>query len=296
MRRLLSIFIVCLIAIVGASASAQSLKTVDFGQNVSGLVSTEGGEFYAFAGLKDTKVQVQLDLPENLGAVTLYDRNGDEVARTEGVGRISLLHTLSADGVYLLGVTSATRGAQFSLTLDGQEPDYGPAAAEPAISGDPPAPNAVDPAASNTLAYTADPAIWGVYARLAGRRTEAVAGTYTLAWVWTKPGEELVEQWLDGTGRVAHTNTVTPTGKPSQLLQRGSYLGGKEWLGVVGADGRVTYVGRGLMKKPYVVDVSSDGLFRMLRTKVDAEGKPTWIGDPYPNATWRLAPVSDGGH
>ncbi|UHQ18786.1 hypothetical protein LVB87_11395 [Lysobacter sp. KIS68-7] len=281
MRRLLSIFIVCLIAIVGASASAQSLATVDFGQNVSGLVSTEGGEFYAFAGLKDTKVQVQLDLPETLGAVTLYDRNGDEVARAEGVGRISLLHTLSADGVYLLGVTSATRGTQFSLTLDGQEPDYGPATVD---------------LASNASAYAADPAIWGVYARLAGRRTEVVADSYTLAWVWTKPGEELVEQWLDGTGRVAHTNTVTPTGKPSQLLQRGSYLGGKEWLGVVGADGRVTYVGRGLLKKPYVVDVSPDGVFRMLRTKVDAEGRPTWIGDPYPNATWRLAPVSDGGH
>ena len=64
----------------------------------------------------------------------------------------------------------------------------------------------------------------------------------------------------------------------------------------VGDDGRVTYVGRGLMKKPYVVDVSSDGVFQMLKTKVDADGQPTWIGEPYPNASWHLAPVSDNDH
>ena len=234
---------------------------------------------------------MQLALPGSLAAVTLYDQAGAEIARADGVGDVSLEHTLGSDGIYLLGITSAAKGQPFAVTLDGTEPEYDPAPAPTSAA----ASEAMGPSASATPVFAADPAVWGVYAQLAGRRTVDVAGTYTLAWVWSRPGEELVEQWLDGSGRIAHTNTLTPTGQPSQLLQRGSYLGGKEWLGMVGADGRVTFVGRGLMKKPYVVDVSPDGQFRMLKAKVDADGRPTWIGDPYSNAVWQLAPSAGGG-
>lgn len=267
------------LSILGAlplPAASQTPSTIDYGQRVTASTLTDGGEFYAFVGLKDTRVRVQLALPGSLAAVTFYDQAGGEIARADGVGDVSLEHTLGSDGIYLLGVTSASKGQQFAVTLDGTEPEY-------------------DPVPPETPLFAADPAVWGVYARLAGQRTVDVAGTYTLAWVWSKPGEELVEQWLDGSGRIAHTNTLTPTGKPSQLLQRGSYLGGKEWLGMVGADGRVTFVGRGLMKKPYVVDVSPDGQFRMLKAKVDADGRPAWIGAPYSHAVWQLAPSSSGG-
>ena len=122
-----------------------------------------------------------------------------------------------------------------------------------------------------------------------------VPGIYAVAWVWTRPGEELVEQWLDGTGRVVHTNTLTPTGTPGQLLQRASYLGGKEWLGKVGQDGRVTYVGRGLLKWPFVAEISPEGVFQMRRAKVDGDGNPTWIDKPMERASWPLVPAGDGG-
>jgi hypothetical protein len=145
-----------------------------------------------------------------------------------------------------------------------------------------------------TPAFVADPAVWGVYARLAGRRSVEVPNIYTLAWVWTKPGEELVEQWLDPTGRAVHTNTLTPTGTPGQLLQQSSYMGGKQWLGKIGEDGRVTYVGQGLLKWPYLVEISPEGAFQMRRVKVDREGNPTWIDTPQEHAVWALVPVEGG--
>lgn len=278
------------LSILGAQplpAASQTPLAIDYGQRVTASTLNDGGEFYAFAGLKDTRVRVQLALPGSLAAVTLYDQEGRELAHADGVGDVSLEHTLGSDGIYLLGVTSASKGQQFAVTLDGTEPEYDPVPAPTPVASATPPPE--------TPRFAADPAVWGVYTRLAGRRTVDVAGSYTLAWVWSKPGEELVEQWLDGSGRIAHTNTITPTGKPSQLHQQGSYLGGKEWLGMVGADGRVTFVGRGLLKRPYVVDLSPDGQFRMLKAKVDADGRPAWIGDPYSNAVWQLAPSSSGG-
>lgn len=289
--RLLWIVSLSILGALPLPAASQTPSTIDYGQRVTASTLTDGGEFYAFVGLKDTRVRVQLALPGSLAAVTLYDQAGGEIARADGVGDVPLEHTLGSDGIYLLGVTSASKGQQFAVTLDGSEPEYGPVPAPtPAAASEPEL-----TAPATRPPFAADPAVWGIYARLAGRRTVNVTGTYMLAWVWSKPGEELVEQWLDGSGRIAHTNTLTLTGKPSQLLQRGSYLGGKEWLGMVGADGRVTFVGRGLMKKPYVVDVSPDGQFRMLKAKVDADGRPAWIGDPYSHAVWQLAPSSGGG-
>ena len=287
------------LSILGAlplPAASQTPSTIDYGQRVTASTLTDGGEFYAFVGLKDTRVRVQLALPGSLAAVTFYDQAGSEIARADGVGDISLEHTLGSDGIYLLGVTSASKGRQFTVTLDGTEPEYDPVPAPtPVATAEPMGPTASATRPPEAPQFAADPAVWGVYVRLAGRRTVDVAGSYTLAWVWSKPGEELVEQWLDGSGRIAHTNTLTPTGKPSQLLQRGSYWGGKEWLGMVGADGRVTFVGRGLIKRPYVADLSPDGQFRILKAKVDADGRPAWIGDPYSNAVWQLAPLPNGG-
>jgi hypothetical protein len=294
--RLLWIVRLSILGALPLPAASQTPSTIDYGQRITASTLTDGGEFYAFVGLKDTKVRVQLALPGSLAAVTFYDQTGGEIARADGVGDVSLEHALGSDGIYLLGVTSASKGQQFALTLDGTEPEYDPVPAPtPAAASEPMGPTASATRPPETPLFAADPAVWGVYARLAGRRTVNAAGNYMLAWVWSKPGEELVEQWLDDSGRIAHTNTLTPTGKPSQLLQRGSYLGGKEWLGMVGADGRVTFVGRGLIKKPYVVDVSPDGQFRMLKAKVDADGRPAWIGDPYSHAVWQLAPSSSEG-
>lgn len=319
MARLFAILMLCALGLFAAPARAQAPAHIAFGQRLSATATTEGGEFWAFAGLQDTRVQVQLGLPGALGAVTLYDANGEELARAEGEGIVSLQHTLPADGIYLLGVTSAVRGKDFALAFDGKEPEPMPepagadVAAPPALALAPvPAPGAATRATADstapapataspptttpvTPAFVADPSVWGIYARLAGRRTVEVPGIYWLSWVWSKPGEELVEQWLDGTGKVVHTNTLTPTGTPGQLLQHASYLGGKEWLGKVGQDGRVTYVGRGLLKWPFVAEISPEGVFQMRRAKVDGEGNPVRIDEPMENARWTLAPVGSGG-
>lgn len=201
---------------------------------------------------------------------------------------------LADDGIYLFGVTRAQAGADYALELDGQVPRieyvYDDAASPSALQSPaaPPAPSI--PQAPQ--AFAADPAVWGIYARLAGRQSVPVPGVYHLAWVWSRPGEELVEEWRDGNDRVAHTNTLTPTGRPGELRQRASYLGGKEWLGRVGEGGRVTFVGRGLLKAPFVVEISPDDVFQLRRAKVDGNGEPTSVEPPGERTRWTLAPAN----
>lgn len=288
---------------VSVMAQAQTPARIELGGRANGAASAPGGDLYVYFGFEGTRLRARLTLPGQ-GAVTLYDPAGAELAHAEGEGSAELSQTLTDDGIYLLGVTRAQAGADYALELDGQVPrieyvydDAAPPSAVPPATSASPAPSVPPvPPVPPKPAFVADPAVWGVYARLAGRQSVPVPGAYYLAWVWSKPGEELVEQYRDATGRVVHTNTITPTGQPGGLRQRASYLGGKEWLGRVGEGGRVAYVGRGLFKVPFVVEVSPDDVFQMRRAKVNDNGEPISVEPPIERARWTLAPANgDGG-
>ena len=290
------------LAAMSALAQAQVPITLDLGGRVSGAASVPGGDLYMVFGVEGMRLQARLTLPGH-GAVTLYDPDGAELARIEGEGSAELTHTLADDGIYLLGVTRAVAGADYALALDGQVPriEYvydDPAAAPMAVVPTAPvtmpvvpAAPAPIPAAPTSPVFAADPAVWGVYAQLAGRRSVPVPGAYSLAWRWVRAGEELVEQWLDGTGRVVHASTLTPTGQSGGLLKKDSFLGGKEWDGTVEPDGSVTLVGRGLMKRPHRVGVAN-GVFEMRR--VSRPGQPGMTVEPATaRARWVLEATVD---
>jgi hypothetical protein len=115
-----------------------------------------------------------------------------------------------------------------------------------------------------------DAAIWGVYTRLVGTTKQHVRSDgYQIRWRWQVPGQVLLQEWVvPATGRVAHADTITPGTTPGTLVLTASYLGGKEWSGIVQGDGSVGYVGRGLLKMPYAVSLSADGVFEMYKIRM----------------------------
>ena len=295
------------LCLLSVGVAAQSPAQLALGQRSAGTTSTDGGEFHAFAAIAGTRLQLTLSLPATLGAVTLYDQAGDEIARAEGRDAIALAHTLEEDGIYLVGITSAASGIAYTLALDGQEPRIAyvydepePGAATlPAVATSPPAP--AQPGALETStpppvdppAFAADPAVWGVYARLAGRRTASETSPYQMAWVWSRPGEELKEEWRDSQGKLGGTVVIVPTGQPGELRLRSGALGGKEWIGRVDEEGRITYVGSGLFKWAFIVDLPGGDVYRSRRTKVDAEGRPTSIQPATERNLWPLVPAGE---
>jgi hypothetical protein len=298
----------CLLA---GLAAAQTAAPIRLNQRVQGTVSADGGSFHAFAAVHATRVRLVLELPDALGAVTLYDGKGEEIAFAEGRGEVELLHTLAADGIYLVGVTGLEPGARYRLTLAAQEPrtvylyDDVPepivdAWAEPARES---ATAAVTPERRQEVPVTStffqavaddavDPATWGAYARLVGRRT-AAPGRFRnqLAWTWARPGEVLHEDWYDSRGRHLGTVVITRGGQPGELLLRSGLFGDKEWRGRVDGDGSITFVGTRLTKLPFVVDLAPDGAYRSRTAKVDGDDRAVSIVPADDGNTWPLAPA-----
>lgn len=290
----------CALCLLAASASAQVPERIALGERRSGTAAGDGGVFYAFAAVQGTRLQATLAMPELRGAVTLYGAEGIELARAEGEGTVSLAHTLDEDGIYLIGITSAEASKDYTLALDGQEPRIEYVYDEPLLpSGEgappvaPPVLNASPAPVALASPFVADPAVWGVYARLAGRRSVPDPDRYDLTWTWVRPGEELLEEWRDTRGRVVSTIVIRPGGTPGTLQLRSSMLGGKEWVGRIGDGGHVTFVGVGLTKLPFVVEIAADGTYQLRRAKVDANGQPTTIQPAGRYSRWALAPAGD---
>ena len=108
-------------------------------------------------------------------------------------------------------------------------------------------------------AVQADPAAWGVYAQLPGTEKQSEGG-YLMRWRWEEPGVALREEYVvPSTGKLAHFNTVRLGGQPGTLHLKASYLGKKEWNGTIGADGTVSWIGKGFFKLPYTVALEADG-------------------------------------
>lgn len=85
-------------------------------------------------------------------------------------------------------------------------------------------------------ATEADPAVWGVYAKLLGRTWEA-PGKYSVTVNWAVPGEIITETWISPTTRtVEGTVTVTRGAQPGELVAKSSPVPMK-WTGrIVDAD------------------------------------------------------------
>lgn len=126
------------------------------------------------------------------------------------------------------------------------------------------------PAAQSTPAVDA---AWGQYATLAGTRARAGTDGYELRWYWAEPGRELVQEYINpGTAVVAHREVIKPGATPGSLVLTSSALGKKQWLGTVQPDGRVLFVGKGLLKLPYLAGRAADGAWEL--TPVDlADGR-----------------------
>lgn len=125
---------------------------------------------------------------------------------------------------------------------------------------------------AKTGAFSADPKVWGVYAGLPNEIWQAAADEYQLKWEWKKPGEELLENWINpATGVVAYTNTIMPGGMPGQLRLVTTYMGAKEWLGTVAEDGSVLFVGKGMLKLPYQTALNNKGEFELKTVKLSGD-------------------------
>ena len=114
----------------------------------------------------------------------------------------------------------------------------------------------------------ADPAVWGIYAQLAGSTRQASDG-YRLHWRWSQPGKELVEEYIaPSSGKLMHTSTITPGPGPGMLHVSGSSLGGKEWNGTLQPDGSVVFAGTGMLKMSYKATLASDGAYEIRMVKL----------------------------
>lgn len=271
MRGLLALMLLLLASLTAQAAMAQAPARIEMGQVTTGKVSADGGNFYVFAGVGGTKLTVFAAI-DTLAAVALYDAQGNELAMLQDRSAIFLHHTLPEDGIYLLGITSAVPNLDYTLMVEGELAPSDVADAEPAAptatTAEVPAPAAASPAV-----VSADPAVWGVYARLVGRRTQEVKNRYTLVWLWQEPGKVLLEQWQDGTGKVRFTTTIRPAGEPGRLLMHTNYLGDKDWDGTITAEGNVNFIGRGMFKFPYQAALTDRDVFEMRRVQASKGGE-----------------------
>lgn len=270
MRRVLQVGVLATLCCFAAAVFAQAPAHIELGQRVSGAAAGEGGDFYAFVGAEGTRLKAGVTLP-GLGAVTLYDSNGEELVRAEGEGSATLSQTLEADDIYLLGVTRAAKGADYTLALEGQVPriefvyDDADPGADTGVAKAASAPASM--ATAGPPPFVADPAVWGVYARLAGRKTVQAEGIpFLITWVWQRPGEVLVEEYRKPNGAMAWTNIITPTGTPGELLMHPST--GKDWTGRLDAAGNVDYDCKGWLCRSFQVGMAADGSMEVRRVTI----------------------------
>jgi len=113
----------------------------------------------------------------------------------------------------------------------------------------------------------ADPALWGVYSQLIGTTRQAGERGYRVSWHWSRPGEEIDEQWSHPvSGKVIHTQRITLGDEPGEL--RSSIPDGKTWHGTIQPDGGVLMLGNGLIKQDHHVGIAEDGYFERRLAKV----------------------------
>ena len=113
-----------------------------------------------------------------------------------------------------------------------------------------------------------DATTWGPYARLVDRTQQSEIG-YRLHWHWAEPGRKLLEDWYDAyTGELSYTTTIVPGTQSGQLVLESPKFGNKQWKGTVEPDGSVLYIGVGMLKAPYRVQVDAEGRMAMVFVRI----------------------------
>lgn len=122
-----------------------------------------------------------------------------------------------------------------------------------------------DEAMDATAQSRADPAVWGVYARLLDQRWSAVDGG-TILFQWSRPGQEMVETMV---GSSLAPKRIERGSKPGELYYADSSTGLKfRYVGAVQPDGSVLFEHQGIMKTAFRVLINADGLMEHQWVKV----------------------------
>nr|WP_298133444.1 hypothetical protein [uncultured Pseudoxanthomonas sp.] len=107
-----------------------------------------------------------------------------------------------------------------------------------------------------------DPVTWGLYTRLAESARQGESGS-EVRWRWSRPGkegQELVQEYFAGPGKLMYAATITPGTTAGTLHMKSPALGGA-WTGTVQPDGSVVYVGTGKMKMHFKALLASDDAY-----------------------------------
>lgn len=152
------------------------------------------------------------------------------------------------------------------------------------------------PPAGMTADAKADPAVWGVYARLVGHSFRPPqSGFPGYAVSWSKPGQEIREsiRYLDGNPfgddeRVARL--IRPGPQPGTLI---SLANGTQWLGTLETDGSVLFK-RDDGAAPYRVRLSPAGEYLAQTVSLGTDGRlqDVTISVPYSLVGGVPAPVA----
>ena len=243
---------------------AQETPMLMTGKPVTGNATAKGGDLYQFIGLADTDVRLTATMPKG-GVLTLYSPDGEEMTAVAGKDRIELKAILTDNAMYFVGVRAAQPGAAYTLRL--KQRDIVSAAKAPAAA---PAVPSQTPVTTTNTAPAADPAIWGVYARLVGQHRQ-MQGGYRLHWRWEVPQQVLVQEWVNpSTGQVAHTDTLRPGAAQGTLEMKSSHLGSAR-LGTVTPEGAVAFLDEGFFKPAYRALLAANGDFELQTLKLGGE-------------------------
>lgn len=121
--------------------------------------------------------------------------------------------------------------------------------------------------AEESAQVQADPALWGVYSQLVGTTRQAGERGYRVAWSWSRPGEEIVEQWLiPGSNKLSHSQTLKLGGQPGELIL--TTFGNGTWNGTIQPEGSILFTRDGLLKSSYHIGLAADGYLETRRVKL----------------------------
>lgn len=116
---------------------------------------------------------------------------------------------------------------------------------------------AADVAPDPSARSAADPAVWGVYARLLDQRWVLPDGATVWTFQWSKPGQEMIET---APGTYVEPRRIERGSKPGELLYSDKSSGlNFKYVGTVQPDGAVLFVHKGIVTTAFRVLVNADG-------------------------------------